>query len=202
LLNLIIVRQICLQVNLTTHPLRYNEGMYARASKLENLPVISLQSGEAVAWIKQPVINISTFEILAFECDSTNHNRPVILLTNDIRQLAADCVIVDSDDELAEPDDIIRLTAIIKADYTPLDKPVISDLGRKLGSVEDYTINLDTSRIQKLYVRQSLFRAWLGSSLTIDHSQIVEVTPQRIIVRDVTIRAPAIHPEPMPEINT
>jgi sporulation protein YlmC with PRC-barrel domain len=176
--------------------------MYARASKLENLPVISLQSGEAVAWIKQPVINIDTFEILAFACDSVNHNRPVILLTSDIRQLAADCVIVDSDDELADPDDIIRLTAIIKADYTPLDKPVISDMGRKLGSVEDYTINLDTSRIQQLYVRQSLFRAWLGSSLTVDRNQIIDVTPQRIIIRDVTVKAPAIQPEPIPEINT
>jgi sporulation protein YlmC with PRC-barrel domain len=175
--------------------------MYARASKMENLPVVSLQTGEAVAWVRQPVIDITNLAILAFQCDLAAHKLSAILTTNDIRQLAPDCLIIDSEDELAEPDDIIRLKPLIKSGYSPIDKSVVSDMGRKLGHVEDYSINLDTSHIQKLYIRPSLFRAWLGGSLTVDRTQIIDVTPHRIVVSDATIKSSVLQPDPVPEIN-
>jgi sporulation protein YlmC with PRC-barrel domain len=176
--------------------------MYALASKIEGLPVISLQTGEAAAWTKRPVIDMTTLEIVAFLCESPRSKHPLILVSGDIRQFANDCLIIDNEEELTEPKDIIRLSSLVNAEYTPLDKPVISDTGRKLGNVEDYSVNLETSRIQKLFVRQSLLRAWLGSNLTIDRTQIIDITPKRIIVRDATLKAPIMHPEPMPEIRS
>jgi sporulation protein YlmC with PRC-barrel domain len=176
--------------------------MYVRSSKLINLPVISLQSGDAVAWIRRPVIEMTTFNILALECDSPNHPQAAILTTNDIRQLAPDCVIIDSEDELTEPDDIIRLQPFIKASYAPIDSSVVTDSGHKLGRVEDYSINLDTSQIQRLYVHPPLFHLWLGTNHTIDRSQIIDITPGRITVRDATIEQTSLRPDPIPEINS
>jgi uncharacterized protein YrrD len=173
--------------------------MYALASQMDNLPIISLQTGEPIAWVRQPIIAVATLEILAFRCESGHQKHPKLLMIRDLRQLAPDCIIVDTEDELTDPEDIVRLKTMLKSSYNPMDKMVVSDTGRKLGSVEDYSVNLETHRVQKLHVRQSLLRSWIGSSLIIDRTQIIDITPQRITVRDSTIKAGMIA-DPVPEI--
>jgi sporulation protein YlmC with PRC-barrel domain len=173
--------------------------MQAFASQMQSLPVISLQTGEAVALTRKPLIDIGTLEIMAYRCEGVHNKQDLLLMARDIRQLAADCVIVDNEEELVAPGDIVRLKTMLKTSYDPLDKSVVSDTGRKLGHVEDYTINLETSRVQKLHVRQSLLRAWLGTTLIIDRSQILDVTPRTITVRDTTLKAPVLAAEPVPE---
>jgi sporulation protein YlmC with PRC-barrel domain len=175
--------------------------MFSLASKLDDLPVISLQTGEAVAWIDRPIFDPPTLEIVAFYCKTTHQKRPLLLMLGDVRQFAADCIIIDNEDELTEPEDIIRLKDTLQANFNLLDKPVISESGRKLGVVEDYTVNLETNRVQKLYVRQSLLQSWLGSNLTIDRTQIVDVTPQRIVVRDATVETPVMQTDPLPDVH-
>jgi uncharacterized protein YrrD len=175
--------------------------MYVRASKLENLPVISLQSGDAVAWVRRPILEMASLSVLALECDGGSHSRTVILTATDVRQLAPDCIIIDSEEELAEPEDIIRLQPLIKANYTPIRSVVVTESGQRLGRVDDYSINLDTSQVQKLYVQPPLFRFWIATSHTIDRSQIIDITPRRITVRDATIQQAALQPDPIPEIN-
>lgn len=173
--------------------------MYCLASQMGGLPIISLQTSEAVALARTPVIDIATLEILAFHCNGAHNKHPLLLMTADIRQMAADCIIVDSEDELTNPDDIVRLQKLIHDDFSPLGKPVVSDIGRKLGSVDDYSINLETNRIQKLYVRGGLLRSWLGTNLIVDRTQIIDITPQKITVREATIKSPIMQSEPVPE---
>lgn len=174
----------------------YNYPMYSSASQLENLPIISLQTGETVGQIRKPIIDMSNLEIVGYVCEQGSSKRPVVMMARDIRQMAADCAIIDNEDELTEPGDIIRLKKLLDASYTPKDKSVVSDIGRKLGSVEDYTVNLESSRIQKLFVRRSILRAWMGPSLEIDRTQIIDITPKRITVRDSTVTADVI-PSPV-----
>jgi len=173
--------------------------MYELASKIQHIPILSLQTGEVAGWTRRPMIELATLEIIAFYCEKKQNRQALILLSRDIRQFAPDCIIVDSEEELTNPDDIIRLKSSRKANFNPLDKPVISDAGRKLGQVEDYSINLETCRIQKLYVRGSLFRLWPGPQLTIDRTQIIDVTPHQIVVRDSLAKAPTLPVEAVPD---
>ena len=174
--------------------------MYALGSQMKSLPIISLQTGEAVGWTRRAVFNLADLEIQAFECITAGNKQPMILMNRDIRQLASDCVIVDNEDELTDPKDIVRLQAILRARFNPIGKPVISDTGRKLGAVEDFMLNLETARIQKLHVRKSILQAWLGTSLIIDRTQIIDITPQQITVREATLKSRLLQPEPVPEI--
>jgi len=151
--------------------------------------------------MRRPVIDMPTLEIIAFYCETSRQKRQLVLMSRDIRQLASDCIIIDNEEELTDPEDIIRLKDTLETAYNPIDKPVVSENGHRLGSIEDYTVNLETNRLQKLHVRQSILRAWLGSNLVIDRTQIIDVTPHRIVVREPTVKLPALQPEPVPEIN-
>jgi len=95
----------------------------------------------------------------------------------------------------------VRLKALKSDNFTLIRKTVVSDMGRKLGSVEDFTINIETNKVQKLYVKQSIMRSFFGSSLIIDRTQIVDVTPKQIVVREATLKAGAFIRDVVPDIN-
>jgi sporulation protein YlmC with PRC-barrel domain len=175
--------------------------MYSLESNLLNQPIISLQTGQVVAWVGPPVLNVSNLEVEAYTCKVPYQKEPLLLMTSDIRQYATDCFIIDDEDELADPDDIVRFTTDLAHHYSPVGKPVVADTGRKLGVVEDYSINLETNRVQKLYVRPSLWRAWLGSNLIIDRVQIIDISPDQITVRDATVSSKLLASDTVPEIH-
>ena len=175
--------------------------MYSLASKLSSMPIVSLQTGETVASVTRPVIDNANLEVIAYLCQMPKRRELLTLITSDIRQITADCFIIDSEDELAETEDIVRIRHLLIQNYTPLGKHVVTDLNRQLGRIDDYTINLESHRIQKLYIRPSLLRFWLGSSVIIDRTQIIDVTPRQIVVRDTAVTAPLLPTEPAPETN-
>lgn len=175
--------------------------MYALQSALKGRPVISLQTGERIARLSTPVLDVTNFEIQAYACSHTHHGQRALLMIADIRQFAEDCVIIDDEDQLTAPEDLVRLAGSLRHNYSPIGKPVYSELGARLGTVEDYTINLQTSRIQRLHVRQALWKSWSGAGLDIDRTQIIDVTPERITVRDATIKEPVLAPDTLPEIQ-
>jgi sporulation protein YlmC with PRC-barrel domain len=177
----------------------YNTYMYALASQLQSLPVISLQTGETVAVIKEPLINPDDLVIMAYICTTARREQTLVLLVRDIREHALDCLIIDSEEELAEPGDLVRLGPLLKQSFTPLGKLAVTDMGRRMGRVENYTVNLDTDKVQKLYIRQPLWRSWFGSSLIIDRAQIIDVTPRQIVIRDTATPAPLMVGESAPK---
>ena len=180
----------------------YNQTMYALESSLNGQPIISLQTGQLVAHAGQPILDISTLEIVAFTCHIPRRRDPLLVMAADIRQYAVDCIIIDDEDQLTEPEDIVRLDVNPKDPYSPIQKLVVADTGRKLGRVEDYSVNLDTNRIQKLYIKPDIWHSWLSSRLVVDRTQIIDITPDRITVRDVTVEDTVLSPESVPEINS
>jgi sporulation protein YlmC with PRC-barrel domain len=177
----------------------YNTCMYILASQLSTLPVISLQTGETVALVKEPLIDPDNLSIMAYFCVPAHQEKPLVLLIQDIREHAVDCLIIDSEEELTEPEDLIRLEALLEQRFTPLGKQAVTDIGRRVGRVDNYTINLDTNQVQKLYIHQPIWRSWNGSSLIIDRAQVIDVTPRQIVVRDTTTPAPLLVGESAPK---
>jgi sporulation protein YlmC with PRC-barrel domain len=178
--------------------------MYALASQLIGLPILSLQNAETITRVTGLIMEIKSLEIVAFQCESSRElgKHPVLLLS-DIRQVAIDCLLVNTAEDLVEAEDIVRLAPLLKRDFDPRGLKVVTDLKRKVGTVEDYTINLQTYQLQKIYVRQSLARSWVGASLIIDRGQIIEVSEREFTVRDATVTVPSrssvLAPKPVPK---
>ena len=166
-----------------------NMAMYVLASQLKNLPVMSIQTGQAIAHIEQPIINMANLEAMALNCNlGRSKPKEGVILLRDVRQFSGDCIIVDSFDDIEDPSEIVRLKAVVKAGFNPIGKNVVNESGDKLGKVEDYTINLKTFMIQKLYVHQSLVKSLLYNSLVIDRTQVIDITPKSITVKDARVK--------------
>jgi uncharacterized protein YrrD len=173
--------------------------MYVLANQLKDLPVMSLQTGQAIAVTERPIINPFDLEVMAVQCHvgRMRRNRGVVLM-RDIRQFSSDCIIIDSFDEIENPDEIVRLSKVAERRFDPIGKLVVNESGQRLGKVEDYTINLKTFMLQKLYVHQSLMKSILFNSLVVDRTQIIDVNSKQFTVRDASVSEPSLTPQAVP----
>ena len=176
--------------------------MYVLASQLKNLPIISLQTGETITQIHSLIIEMERLEIVAVKCVNMKEISDPILMVRSIRQIASDCIIIDSEEDIGSAEDVVRLKEPLLANYSPIGSSVISHMQRPIGRVEDFTINSESLKLQKLYIRQPIWRSWLGSSLIVAREQILDVKPKVIVVREAIIENKlTLHkqvPEPRP----
>ncbi len=159
--------------------------MQVLSKTLLGRPVMSLRTGSRVATTVRPIINPNNLKIEGFYCqDSIDPKLELILVERDIREIIPAGIVVNDHDVLAEPEDLIRLKKILKIDFELFNKPVVSDKKRKLGKVSDFSTELPTLYIQKLYVSQPLIKTLTGGNIGVDRGQIIEITNRKIIVQD------------------
>lgn len=161
---------------------------------LLNKSVLSLRTGTPIASITGPIINPNNLKIEGFYCQDRYERRQLILLYQDIRDMLPQGFVVNDHDVLAEPDELIRLQSVLELDFDIIGMPVVTISKSKVGKVSDFATESETMYIQKIYVSQSLLKSFTGGSLSVDRTQINEITPRRIIINDLLKRAPAAVP--------
>ena len=167
----------------------YNIAMLVLNTQLENIPVMSLQSGTSLGTTTTPIIDPRKLQIVAYNVVGARIQVPSVLHTVDIREIGPLGYIVDSANSVMELDeDLVRLQEVVKLNFNLIGKQVIDDTKKKLGKVVDYTVESDSFLIQKLHLSQSVLKNIKNSSLIINRSQIVEITDREIIVRSATIQ--------------
>lgn len=156
-----------------------------------NRPVMSLRTGTQVATATEPIINPNNLKIEGFYCTDRFDNKKLILLCQDIRDTIPQGFVIDDHDVLAEPEELVRLEKVLKLEFELLGKPIQTVSKQKVGKVGDYAVETSSMYIQKIYATQSLLKSLTGGSLSIDRSQINEITDKRIIINDLLKGTPA-----------
>lgn len=151
---------------------------------LTGQPILSLRTSGVIGTTQEPIINPNNLKIEAWFCEDKFHKRISVLLAQDIRDVIDKGMLVNDHEAMTDPTDLVRLQEIIDLKFKLLNLPVVTDTKRKLGKVGDYAIETESMYIKKLYVNQSILKNLAGSGLSIDRTQILEITNKRIVVRD------------------
>lgn len=157
--------------------------MLAYASKLLDTPILSMQSASSVGQISAFIVDPDSLKIIAFFISGPLIKTANILDTKSIREYSKYGCVVDSADELAEKDDIIKVSKIIDLNFNLTGLKVETKKGTKLGKVIDFTVTPDDFTVQQIIVKRPLVKSFLDPELTIPRSEIVEVTDYKIIVK-------------------
>lgn len=164
--------------------------MLQLSQALIDRPVMSLQTGGQIATAIGPIVNPNNLKIEGFYCiDPTN--KYLVLVSQDIRDILPQGIVVNDANVLVESSDLIRLKPIMALQFGLLGKKVETSSKEKVGKIEDYATDIDNMFIQKLYVSQSVFKSFAGGNLGIDRSQIVEITPKKVVIHDLLGKIPA-----------
>lgn len=165
--------------------------MFQLSASFLNRPVLSLQTGSAIATTTTPIINPNNLKIEGFYCFDMRSSKTLVLLYQDIRDMIPQGFVVNDFDVLAEPEELVRLHKIMQIGFDPMGKQVMTVGKHKVGKVCDYAVEIETMYIQKIYVSQSILKSFTGGNLGIDRSQIHEITPKKIIIQELLKGTPA-----------
>lgn len=165
--------------------------MLQLSSAFDKKNVMSLRTGTAVAQITQPIIDPNNLKIEGFYCQDVFNKDILILLYQDIRELLPQGFVIDDHDVLAKPDELIRLKDLLKLDFKLPGMSVETQGKEKIGKVSDYATEVETMYIQKLYVARSMLKSFATGQLSVDRSQIIEITTRRVIIQDPLQGRPA-----------
>lgn len=146
---------------------------------------MSLRTGGPIATVTGVLFNPNNLKIEGFYCADRFSKTELILLPQDIRDTVPQGFIVNDHDVLTEEAELIRLKKIFEIDYQLVGKQVVTVDKQKVGRVSDYATEIETMMVQKVYVSQSLLKSFTGGSLSIDRSQIVELTPHKVIISEL-----------------
>ncbi len=172
--------------------------MLKLSKNILDLPVMSLRTGGKVAVATEPIINPHNLKIEGWYCIDTFDKKLLILLASDVRDFVPQGIAINDYDVLSEPGDLIRLKEVLDLKFEIKGKAVVTNRRRKLGKVEDYALNVKSMRIQKLYVSRPLYKSLSDGQLSIDRSQIIEITNRKVIVREAEIKVEAPASSPLP----
>lgn len=162
--------------------------MLLPAHRLQDIPVMSLQTGAEIARVGEPIIDPRQMIIVAFYVDGRMlDEHPSVLHVADIREYGDIGIIVDDSDKLMSPDGLVRLQQIIDFHFRLIGLRVVDELGHKLGKVKDFVVEPETYSIQQLFTEQSLLRSLTTMSNVIHRSQIISVTNELITVSSATV---------------
>lgn len=153
-----------------------------------NQPILSLRTGGPIAATTIPVINPLNLKIEGFYCEdllNKKQKKPLILLTQDIRDILKQGFVIDDYETLAQPEELVRLSDTLDARFELLGKTVETVSKQKVGKVVDFAVEMSTFYIQKLYIGQSLIKSFSGGQLSVDRTQIVEITDKKIIIQEI-----------------
>jgi sporulation protein YlmC with PRC-barrel domain len=156
--------------------------------------ILSLRTGTPIATIIAPIFNPNNLKIEGFYCVDRFDKTELILLCQDIRDILKQGYVVNDHDVLVEPEELVRLKDVLELNFELIGKPVETISKQKIGKVSDYAVETETMFVQKLYVSQSILKSFTGGSLSVDRTQINEITPRRIIINELAKQVPVPAP--------
>lgn len=172
----------------------YTIFMLQLSANLINKDVLSLRTGSPIATVMAPIFNPNNLKIEGFYCQDRFDKRELVLLYQDIRDIMPKGYVVDDHDVLVEPEELVRLKNVIELNYELIGKPIETISKQKIGKVSDYATEMETMFVQKIYASQSILKSFTGGSLSIDRTQINEITPKRVIINELLKTAPSAAP--------
>ncbi len=162
--------------------------MLQLSGSLVGVNVMSLRTGGPVGVTIQPIINPNNLKIEGFYCNDRFSKDRLILLSQEIRDVIEDGLVVNDHEAMSDPEDLVRFKDITALQFELLGKKVVTSSRRQLGKISDYAVETSSMYIQKMYVSQPLTKTLKGGQLSIDRSQIIEITDRKIVVQEPTVQ--------------
>ena len=157
--------------------------MLIEGSKLLKYPILSLHTASRIAEVKGLVIDPNFLKVVAFEISAVPSKQRLFLEASSVREFSKMGMIVDSDEEFVEKDDVIKLKETIDLGFSLDNMKVISKKKAMLGRIEDFIINTEDFQIMQLIVKRPIYKALIDPELVIGRSDIHEINDREIVVK-------------------
>jgi len=146
---------------------------------------MSLRTSAPVATTTSFILNPNNLKVEGFYCEDRFEKGKPILLTQDIRDILQQGLVINDYEVLAKADELVRLKDVLDLNFQLIGKQVVTTSKHKIGKVIDFAVETNTFYVQKIYVSQSLIKSLNAGQLSVDRTQIVEITNKKIVIQEI-----------------
>ncbi len=172
--------------------------MLQLSAALIGKPILSLQTGAPVGATLGAIINPNNLKIEGFYCQDRYEKKQMILLSQEIRDILPQGLVVNDHHALTEADELVRMKKLISIAFELVGKSVYTGGRTRIGKVADFAVDDMSLYVQKLYVTRSILKSLNTGQLSIDRSAIIEITDKKIVIQDILKPTPAAAPATAP----
>jgi sporulation protein YlmC with PRC-barrel domain len=159
--------------------------MMRLSGQFNQLPVFSLHAGHPIGQINGLLIDPHKLHIAGLWTSVSRDGSARILLPQHIRELqGAKGLVIDHEDDLSMPDELIRLKEIIDIEYQLIGKKIMTVSKQHLGKVVDFVVDDLNWQITKLHGERPAWKMFLSNAFIIDRGAVHSVNDRAIVVRD------------------
>jgi sporulation protein YlmC with PRC-barrel domain len=158
--------------------------MIVEAGKSLGVKVLDFDSGGVLAVLNWPIVNPDTGILEAFWVKPLNLAlRNAVLQVADIVEFKKN-VYIKSEEVMADPADVIRLSEILSEGRPILGALVMNEAGVRYGKVVDLSFSTETYMLKQIVVEKTFLGIFQASSRIFGWGQILQITEKGIIVDD------------------
>ena len=160
-------------------------------SKIENTPVMGLQTGSQLAIIGDAIIDPSNLQIIAYRLNNNTYTtEPQLVRIAELRELSRIGFIVDSGEDFIMEDDVIKIKEILDLGFNIVNMKVVDEKNNFLGKIVDFTFSLTSFTVQQLIIKRPLLKSFNTSELVVHRNQITAIDDEKITVKSETETKP------------
>lgn len=172
--------------------------MFKQASSILGGQIISFKTGRKIGEVLDFVADSNSGQILALVAKKSIFGKPKkIISTVDVLEIVSKAVVVNSEESITLPEEVVRASEIIKTKIKLLGNRVKTESGKYLGRVSDFVFEMPGFNLSKLYLSENIFSLVAGEKV-IDASKIKKITKHAVIVSDDVISEEIIPGEAEP----
>jgi len=150
--------------------------------KYLSLPIISLQEGQQIGYVKNLILDASTKSLAAIVVDPKGLFKDQrIIPYSKVVSVGDDAITIDKESHVEKTSNLPELLDLVKEKLTIIGTKMVTETGKTLGTAEEYYIDPKTGEITQIEISggklEGLFsgKAWIAAEYitTIGHDVIV-----------------------------
>lgn len=160
------------------------------SSEFESTTIITRRERTVLGSLKNIILNPETGDAigLSFYVAGAKH-KEMVVNTSAITGVGTNFIMIESIDNASLPDEIIRIKETLDLGIEIVGSRVIDEDERHLGKVRDWSVNLKTMHLERLYVTSSRLVKMLTRDLIIPANDIIKIEKDKIIVRSSSVKS-------------
>ena len=149
-------------------------------SNIIKTPVFLEEGREAVAGVKDVIMDSETGKLLAFV---VNANKGLVIIERDVLEWG-DVLHIHDHHSIAEAEDIIRVKSVMDRGVRIFGNKVETKKGENIGLVVDMVIDSKTYQLKKIFIAKRVLGLLQYDQRIVSAKKIVEVLEDKVIVEN------------------
>jgi uncharacterized protein YrrD len=150
--------------------------------KYLSLPIISLQEGRQIGYVKSLILDATTKSLAAIVVDSKGFFKDQrIIPYAKVISVGDDAITIDTGSHVEKTSNLPDLFELVKAKLTIIGTKMVTETGKTLGTADEYYVDPKTGKITQIEISGGILegflngKAWMTAEhiITIGHDVIV-----------------------------